>query len=135
MNVADPLFGQSVDIVNPISEALAVAPQLKSTDTALLMLDRYETTYGIYDHVNNDPNRPLALVAMHPAEDSSTGSLLYESMEMFAELRITKHFGLSYTEYLELPTDYCRELRRIAAKMERTEGRVAQDIMNQLEDR
>lgn len=112
-----------------------VAPVLCSTDTRLLLTDRYETTYGICNHDQADPTRPLLLIAMHPAEDTCTGSVLYERLEQFADLCITKHFGLSLTEFLELPTDVCSEIMRIAAKRQKLENTVASDMLDKLERR
>ena len=95
------MFGERVDISNPISEALRVAPKLCSTDTQLLLADKYETTYGICNHNIVDDDRPLKLIAMHTSEDSSTGSMLYTKLEQFANHNVPKHFGLSLKDFLD----------------------------------
>jgi hypothetical protein len=109
------------------------APKLCSTDTTLLLSEAYDNTYGIFNHDDVSVLRPLALVAMHPSENASVGSTLYERIEQFADLGVTKHFGLSLAEFLEFPTDVVNKIFEVCARRQQVEGVVATEMNKQLE--
>ncbi len=88
-------------------------PKLDSIDAQIVMRDLYEKEFGIYDHAKINRNRPLASVAFHPAENINDYSLLEESMRTYISKGIKDKFGLSYTEFLELPLDIIEIMIRI----------------------
>lgn len=98
-----------------------------------MLLEKYETVHGIYNHAIDDPDKPLAIVALHDGENTGIGSTLYERIELFAERGVTKHFGLSLSEFLELPTDVCDRILEISNKRQAIEGSVAGNMLAQLE--
>lgn len=142
--MVDPEFGEEVRGPNgeihrrailpgePIYEMARVAPALKSVDTTLLLRDRYETIYGIYNHDLGAVDRPMISVAMHSAEDVSTGSLLDERIAMFAEKQVGKWFNISLTEFLDYPPDIVLKILEISTKQQNTEGSVTANVLNQL---
>lgn len=90
------------------------------SDSAQVMLSMaYETTYGLYDHYNVSDNNPLASVAMHPAEDYSELSGLYRAIERYERQGVNNRFGLSLTEYLELPRDTIAMLTNITIAIDK----------------
>lgn len=111
---------------------MRLAPRLKSSDAQLLLRDSYETTFGIYNHEVDDPARPMALMAMHPAEDSSTGSLLYERIEQFGEKQVPKWYGLSLKDFLSLPTDICIKILQECEKLRNKESTDTSNLISQL---
>ncbi|WP_233874702.1 hypothetical protein [Paraburkholderia adhaesiva] len=91
---------------NPVQFALEEAPAIaNSTDTQLLLRDCYETAYGIYNHALDNRGATLSLVAMHEAEDISSGGLLYERIRLYQKRQVLAHFGLNLIEFLSLPSD------------------------------
>lgn len=116
-----------------MNEVFNKVKSLCSSDAALVMGEMYESAYGIYDHTKIDPNRPLISVAFHEAEDTLATSALYEQINRFADLKIFKYFGISLTEYLDLPTYVCTELNRICTRRIREEGNIASDVLADLE--
>jgi len=98
-----------------------LAPQIQSVAAQLILRDRYETLYGIHDHQVEDPMHPMPLVAMWPQEDASTGSLLDERLEQFADLQVGRVFNCSLNEFLSQPSDVCFKMLEIAAKRKNTE--------------
>ena len=110
------------------------SPKLRFTDGQILLLDVYESGYGIYDHSQHavDNSRPLALVAMNWEEDASTGSQLYERIELFKERQIYQIFGLSLTEFLDLPRDICTKILESCGKKQNEEGKVVDDVSRRL---
>lgn len=91
---------------NPVQFALEHAPAIaNSTDVQLLLRDCYETAYGIYNHALDNRGATLSLVAMHEAEDTSSGGLLYERIRQYEKRQVLAHFGLNLIEFLSLPGD------------------------------
>jgi len=125
-------FGEKVDINNPIRELMRVSPSLVSPDVALLMRDRYETTYGIYNHDAPMAGRELALVGMHPKEDVTTTSLLRERIREFGKREVFKHTGVSLTEFMEFPPDVCQMIFETAAEMAKDTGKMAQEVLDEM---
>lgn len=78
-------------------------PAVRPTAAEIITLSCYQTEYGIHPHDRPRPDRPLALVAMHPKEDVMEGGPLFSHIRKFYNYQITKHFGLSLSEFLELP--------------------------------
>ena len=113
-------------------EALDTLPKLCSTDVALMLRERYEEEYGIYPHDAPGEDRPLALVALQWAEDATTGSLLYERLQEFADKGVGKIFNISLDKFLELPTDTCLKMFEIASKLKTEEGKIAQNLLDGL---
>jgi hypothetical protein len=93
-----------VAIRTEIGRLLAGSDRQLSSDTQLMMRERYETTYGILDH--DAPNvHPLALVTLHPAENSSKGGLFEQRLKDYMAYNVLKYTGMSLKELLEYPRE------------------------------
>ena len=119
-------------MAEPLRATVKLAPKLKAVAAQILLLDRYETIYGIYNHDHEDPARPWALVAMHEAEDVVSGSQLHERMEQFVEKEVHKWFGISWLEFIEQPTDACIKMLEISARHQAVGDKTATAILSQL---
>lgn len=128
-----PRFGESVTSEDVLSVVLKTAPALCSTDTKLLLLDRYDTGYKIYNHDSIINDRPLALIGMHPAEDISGFSTAYERINQFLNLQVGKFFNISFKDFIEFPNDIVIYMLEAAANMQKKDGIAASDMMDQLE--
>lgn len=62
----------------------------------------YQTDYGIYNHSLNDPTRPLALLAMHPKENTFEGGPVLSLIRRFHNFKI-QDLGVSMSEFFNLP--------------------------------
>ena len=93
-----------------IDELIDEVGTIPNIDAKILLMESYETAYGIYDHENADFNRPLALVALHPKETYWKESGLYRRLERYNLHEVNQHFGLSLTEFLALPRDYVEDI-------------------------
>lgn len=111
---------------------LAKSPKIKSIEAQILLRESYETIYGIYNHDVNDPEHPLALVEFHEAEDNTTGSLLHERLDMFAQKQVHKWFGISWPEFVAQPTDLCLRMLEIAGKKQDAEDSTTTGVLAQL---
>lgn len=111
---------------------MRVAPRLSSVDAEMSLSAIFETKYGIFNHTNPDLRkaRPLALVALHEAEDLTRSAQLYTQLENYIKLDIYKHTGLSMTEFFELPRDLVNHIYNVAAEKQAVESRVV-DNLNQ----
>ena len=97
------------------------------------MLDRYESKYKICDHAAVADARPLSLIGMHPAEEVGLGSILYDSLERFGEENVTKYFGCSINEFLDMPHDICEKLIEISTKLKLRDNTNVNSVLSQLE--
>lgn len=115
-----------------VIEDLAAVRQgaLTFDQTAIELATLYETKFGIFNHA--DPiarrARPLALVAVHPKEDSSRYSPLYNRISQYHRLKIRESFGITLTELLQMPRDYVEEIIRLAAQEAAQTGRQLTEV-------
>lgn len=89
-------------------------PAVRPTAAEIITLSCYQTEYGIFDHQRASRHRPLALVAMHPKEDVVEGGPLFTHIRKYYHHQVHKHFGLSLSEFLELPPYVAEFLYEIA---------------------
>ena len=68
------------------------------------MRERYETVYGLLNH-DAPQVHPLALVTMHPAENSSKGGLFEQRLKDYMAYNVLKYTGMSLKELLEYPRE------------------------------
>lgn len=99
----------------------------------MVLMDQYETKFGIFNHELGADARPLALVALHPAEDTTTHSRLYERMVQYADLEVYSVFGVSWPEFISQPTDVCIYQLEVCAAKQRRKGQVVDKIHAEIE--
>lgn len=96
-----------------------------ATDTRLLLLHRYETDYGIYNHdTSNFEENPLALIRMHPKEDAYTGSRLAERLRQYHERHVYDVTHMSFDKFLELPRHMVTDILEYADRQLRDKTKV-----------
>ncbi len=86
-----------------IDKLLRESPAVRPVAAAQLSLMAYQTDYGIYDHINgHDKNRPLALMALHPKENTYEGGPMFSMVRRYYTYRLSD-YGVSLPEFMELP--------------------------------
>lgn len=98
------------------------------TDARILMLHRYETDFGIFDHDHCSEINTMPLLRLHDCENSILHSLRRETMDKFAEKGIATKFGLSWTEFIKLPNWEIEMMFEAASKAEDEEAKIAAKI-------
>lgn len=97
--------------------------RLISTSAQIILRQKYETAFGIYDHEGPDGEHPLALVMHNWSEDNVSYGRLRERMESFAEHNVGKYFNISFKDFIDMPTYSCDMMLEIAESMQaRLEG-------------
>lgn len=106
--------------------ALASTKAMDGYSAQLLNREFYETLYGIHNHADRtlSKNRPLASVAIHQAEDTYTYSMLRRYLFRYRHHEINKNWGLSLSEYLNLPWNIANDLFAIDRERIRHETRI-----------
>lgn len=130
-----PRFG--LNVVGRDAELNKLLDNVKSLDSIqaqIVLRDAYDTSYGIYDHSNENPNRPMALVGMHPAENTTYHSRLYNAIRRYKIYDVKTHFGLSLTEFLELPREYTTFILGLLAEGKQAETNRQQKMLNEIEN-
>lgn len=110
-------------------------PNLDSHTTKLLWREVYETHFGIFNH--DDPKlqkeHPLALVELHPKEDTFSYSLAHRLMWKFRQYKIKEQWGYNYTQFLELPWYYVQQIFQIEQRIATEQMRRDEEIRRQEE--
>lgn len=110
-------------------------PKLKRQDVDVVMKEFYEHQYGIYRHLDtNKPDRPLASVAFHPAEDVIANSHMVAAYETYVDKRIQKYFGLTVHEFLNTPKDHIEVMIAIADARIAKDNKDVSDALGNLPD-
>lgn len=99
------------------------------------MSDMYEHHYGIYPHLSNAMKGPLASVAMHEAEDYTTGSLLEEAIKTYVSRGIKDLYGLDLEKFLDLPIDIIDVLVSIAGVNQSEKQDIMSDIQKEMKQK
>lgn len=89
-----------------MDDVVGRSPLLGSLEVQLLMRETYEDLFRIFNHGEASYQRPLALVAMHEAENVTTHGPLYNTIRRYRRAGIKDAFKLSLTEFLTLPREY-----------------------------
>lgn len=99
------------------------------------MYEYYETVYQIHNHLSSnsrDTAKPLASVAMHPCENYTEGSAMYDSLTLYAEMNYKEVWGLSVVDYLNLPAYFARMLREITAEVNEKKRKAIESVEQNL---
>jgi hypothetical protein len=87
----------------------------------MVLRDRYETSFNIYNHNEKAGDHPFALIMMNWNEDTVTAGSLHERMNQYIDRDIQKYFGLSFNEFIDQPTYV------IAMQLEVAEDRIRKE--------
>lgn len=99
-----------------------------------LQLEAYDTAYGIANYDGERVNG-LDYVLMHPAEEVNPNSLLYDAIRKFGKRNIARVFGLSITEFLELPRDICDHLFDVGLEIAKEKNDGIEDVIDELTEK
>jgi len=94
------------------------------------MYDVYETNFGIFNHFDKrvTARRPIAAVAMHPGEDFTDESRLRSCLRDFIKLQVGKHMNMSFTDFVELPSDVVYLILEECKSIQSKESAIASDV-------
>lgn len=98
-----------------LESILEKGKQLDNIAAQLVIRDAYETQYGIFDHGSAEAG-PLALVEHRPKEDVTEYGSLYRTFYQYHLYEVHKEWGLSVTDFLNLPREYCALILRISSE-------------------
>lgn len=98
----------------------------------IVLRDRYEQMYGIFNHDFLGDKKPLALVAKHPAEDVFTHSRAYNTIKRFIEYDVGGTLNCSLNEFLDLPREYTRLIMEIIVERRARRNQSATDMERNL---
>lgn len=121
---------------------LLQAKPVNQVEARLMLMQAYETTFDIFDHIKHeamdesvtdiDNRRPLASMAMHRAEDASSESRLYGTIELFSDRDVHKFFGLSLNEFLDLPHDICEHILTVCSNKQNRNNKATDMALSEL---
>ena len=96
------------------------------------MQEAYEISYGIYDHDNED--HPWALALKSDREDYTSYSPMYHLFHRYRLRDIHKRWGLSITDFLELPHEYVELIFEITEQEDKKDQKAYNDVKRSLDE-
>lgn len=108
------------------------SPKLCSTDAQIVLRDLYEMDYGIYNHAAPGAEHPFQLVMKQWSEDTVTRGLLHERMVQYTDAELGKHFNISFTEMMELPSYVIGMMIEVAENRTRREQPAINEALDAL---
>lgn len=97
------------DYLTLLQDLIDTQPKQSSIEAQMLLLEVYQTSYGIYDHFNSDArNNPLKIVAMHPKENVIDLGPRINSMRRFMLYNVQRYTGKNYEEFISQPRHVVR---------------------------
>lgn len=131
--MVDALFDEGIDHNALFKDVLQENIQANSIETQIMLLEGYDIAYGIFDHNKRANDDPYALIRLHPSESMEYFDPLYERLKMYMRVKVNKHLGLNFNEFINLPRDMVLFILKECAKAESSQQTQSQDIINQLE--
>lgn len=117
-----------------VNRLISTLPKLGNRiDIRQVMQDQYETYFGICNHLDPETRikNPLASVEMHPCENFTEASPLYDSLEEYANSMYRDIWGLSVTEFLNLPRYMTKMMREITQKVAKDRTKSANSVLDE----
>jgi hypothetical protein len=140
--VADLDFGLELSEDSVFAKTLRHSKKTDYISSRLLLRQAYANTFGIFDYLKQEQlelfstdaasKRPLAMMALHPAEDHCKGSRIYELIKLFPILKIYQHYGMSLTDFLELPHDYADLILTESSNRYKKDAEQNESLINKL---
>ena len=92
-----------------MSRVLTQVVERDPVEAKYILLEAYQQDAGIFDHlaqasIDAKSRRPLALIAMHDAENIHKCSNYSMILERYVVAKVWDYFHLSLTEFLNLPS-------------------------------
>lgn len=106
--------------------------RLTSSDTQLLLLDRYEQIFGLRDHESE--GHPFGPILMNDLEDVYTDGAMHERFRQYDRLGIYDIFKISFNEFIEHPTFRVMQMLDYATSVQHEKSRKTKKALEELEN-
>lgn len=105
--------------------------KLDSISAQLVLGEIYDTEYEICDH--DEPGRsPLSLVGFQTKENYADYGPLHHMVYRYRFYDVYKHFGLSLTDFLELPREYTELIFDVISHENQKSSKDVDDVMKDI---
>ena len=91
----------------------------------------YQTYYGIHNHFAANDKVPFGTQTYFPTKEPTYKYSLGEFVKLYRSRRI-KELGMSFEEFLNLPIDVTEELLEACSSYDKTEGKLADDLLGNM---
>lgn len=125
-------FGYNISSIEEVCNFIIKLNKHGRVDAKMYLMAYYDSEYSIYDHFKQTIKRPLALVAMHPAEDPTTDTLLEAKLLGYAQSGIKDVFGLNVKEFMSLPMDICDMMHKVANNEIAKKNKATSDVLKDI---
>lgn len=105
---------------------------VKGVNKQIVLTAVYDNVFGVFNHAKLGKSKPMASVAMHEIEDVNNNDALRSAMLNYIRNDIKELFGLSFLEYINLPSFIMRELHDTAVIAKKEKAETINDITSSL---
>lgn len=109
-------------------------PLLKGVEKQIMLTTMYETVFGAFNHITLGKTKPMASVALHDVEDTNTNDALRSTMLNYIRNDIKELFGLSFLEYINLPSFIVKEFNDTAVMARKEKSDMLTSAMNNIQN-
>lgn len=122
-----------MDEETEVDNILATAKKVDSISAQILLREAYEISYGIHNHNLGPPNsNPFDLVLRRNEESYEPYSPLYRIIKEFRIKDVSKRFGVSLPEFLEMPREMCKLILDLSEEEGLVERTALDSVQNEL---
>ncbi len=108
---------------------------VKGVEKQIILTTMYETVFGVFNHVKLGHSKPMASVALHEAEDTNTLDALRSTMLNYVRNDIKELFGMSFLEYVALPSIIVSELNETSVIARKEKSELLSNAMSGLDNK
>ena len=134
-SVIDVRFGleEGVEYGKELGDLFESQSGVSTLFAKILQVEAYDTAYGIANY-DGENISGLDYVKLHPAERTDVNSLMYDTIIKFGKRNIAKTFGMSMTEFLDLPRDISEMVLNAAKEIAKDKNDALGDVVDELTD-
>jgi hypothetical protein len=130
--VAEARFGYDVNYDEFLAHAFKLTKgQDNYLYTKQLMMELYETHYGIHDH--RDSTNPLASVQYNKCENYIDHYLFESYLEVFLYKGVHKYTGLNFDDFLDRPRYEIEKILHVLEGFRKKESSITDDAIGKLQ--
>lgn len=97
-----------------IDELFKSAPAMRPVMADMITQQAYQQEFGIFDHEQYGEQRPLALIAQHPKEDTYQGGPMFRFIRRYVQFDMRNILGITFNEWSDMPCYLAEQMLKIA---------------------
>lgn len=125
-------FGEGVDYEDFLKDCFALAGKLGKDyiTNKQVMIELYETKFGIYDH--RASGSALSSVKYNKCENYVDHFLMGAYLETYLYRGVNKYMGMSFDEFIDRPRWEMDKIVEVIERFRKKEGQAGEDALSEI---